>query len=526
MSLPKEPRQKMINMMYLVLTALLALNVSSEILNAFKTVNNSLVTANGIITEKNTTVYTSFEKKMADEKTAAKAAIWQPKALEAKKYSEDVYAYLENLKQELKAASDLRKENGEETFREDNIDAPTRLLVEGPKGKELLNKLTAFKTGILGILKPQEFSSPGQEEIKKDVINAIAQFTKSLPLDISIPKTQNHGNNDWQSAYFRMTPTIAAITILSKFQNDVKNSEAQMVDYFLKKVGEVVLEYDQFQAIASQSSEYLMPGQELTITGGVGAFSKAAAPTVTIDGAVVGLNAEGVAQKKFTVEGPGSYTKRIKISFKKPDGTDGLEEKEIKYTVGSPTGASVSADAVKVLYIGLDNPLTISGGSKGAEATQASITAGSLKNLGGGKWVANVTTPGKATINVTVDGKTTPFDFRVKNVPNPIALIGQNEGGRVAANIIKSQQGVRADLRDFVFEGVKFDIVGYTVYATGAGFSDQPGISQNSGAYFNADSKRILDKLKPGSSLIIDEIRAVGPGGRSVKLQPIVFNLY
>ena len=526
MSLPKEPRQKMINMMYLVLTALLALNVSSEILNAFKTVNNSLVTANGIIADKNNTVYTNFQKKMDDEKTAAKAAIWQPKALEAKKLADDVYNYLDNLKQELKKQSDLKIENGVEHFRDDDINAPTRILVEGPEGKELLKRLTAFKTGILGILKPQEFNAPGQEEVKKDVSNAIVQFTKSLPLDLNIPVTQNHGNNDWQSAYFRMTPTIAAITILSKFQNDVKNSESQMVDYFLKKVGEVVLEYDQFQAIASQSSEYLMPGQELTITGGVGAFSKAAAPVVTIDGANVSLNTEGIAEGKFNVEGPGSYVKKVRISFKKPDGTTGVLDKDIKYTVGSPTGASVSADAVKVLYIGLDNPLTITGGTKGAEATQATINNGSLKNLGGGKFVANVSSPGKATINVVVDGKSTPFDFRVKNVPNPIAMIGQLEGGRAAANVIKSQQGVRADLRDFVFEGVKFDIVGFTVYATGAGFADQPGISPNSGAYFNADSKRVLDKLRPGSTLVIDEIRAVGPGGGTRKLQPLVFNLF
>jgi gliding motility-associated protein GldM len=526
MSLPKEPRQKMINMMYLVLTALLALNVSSEILNAFKTVNNSLVTANGIIADKNNTVYSNFQSKMEDQKTAAKAAIWQPKALEAKRLSDETYNYLENLKQELKKQSDLKNENGVESFREDNIDAPTRFLVEGPKGKELEQRLTTFKNQMLGILKPEEFNGAGQEEIKKDVTRAIEQFRKSLPLDLSVPKTQNQGNKDWQSSYFRMTPTIAAITIISKFQNDVRNSESQMVDYFIKKVGEVVLEYDQFQAIASQSSEYLMPGQELTITGGVGAFSKAAAPVITIDGATVPLNSEGIALKKFNVEGPGSYTKRITISYKKPDGTTDVLNKEIKYTVGSPTGASVSADAVKVLYIGLDNPLTITGGTKGAEATQASINNGSLKNLGGGKFIANVSSPGKATINVIVDGKSTPFDFRVKNVPNPIAMIGQNEGGRVAANVIKSQQGVRADLRDFVFEGVKFDIVGFTVYATGAGFADQPGISPNSGAYFNADSKRVLEKLRPGSTLVIDEISAVGPGGGTRKLQPLVFNLY
>lgn len=107
------------------------------------------------------------------------------------------------------------------------------------------------------------------------------------------------------------------------------------------------------------------------------------------------------------------------------------------------------------------------------------MTNGNLKSLGGGKYVANVSAPGKATINVTVEGKSTPFEFRVKRVPDPVAMIGQSAGGQIPANAFKAQQGVRADLRDFVFEGVKFDIVSYVVYATGAGFLENPGISQN-----------------------------------------------
>lgn len=526
MSLPKEPRQKMINMMYLVLTALLALNVSSEILNAFKTVDNSLKMANSIIGDKNNTVYLNFEKKVEDPKTKDKALIWQPRALQAKKLSEDIYKLIDEIKLELKKEAKLEIKDGKEDFREDDLEASTRLLAQGKRGKELFEKLTKYKAELLNILKPEDFNQPGQEEIKKEVTIARANFGKSLPLDLSVPKSQNAGNDSWQMAYFRMTPTVAALTILSKYQNDIRNSESQMVDYCLKKVGEVVLEYDQFQAIASQSTEYLMPGQELTITGGVGAFSKAAQPTVTVDGSVISLNPQGVAEYKTKVGGPGSYSKKVKISFKKPDGTDGVVEKDIKYTVGSPTGITVSADAVKVLYIGLDNPISIAGGSgKGAESVSVSIDNGQISNQGNGKYVVNPETVGKATFSVTSDGKTTPFEFRVKNVPNPIAMIGQNEGGRVAANVIKAQQGVRADLRDFVFEGVKFDIIGYTVYATGAGFSN-PGISPNSGAYFNADSKRILEKLIPGSTLVIDEIKAVGPGGTTRKLQPLVFNLY
>ncbi len=95
MALPKEPRQKMINLMYLVLTALLALNVSSEILNAFKTVNNSLMNANGIIEEKNQNIFKSFEQKIKDPKSATLAAIWKPKAEQAKGFADKMFTYIE-----------------------------------------------------------------------------------------------------------------------------------------------------------------------------------------------------------------------------------------------------------------------------------------------------------------------------------------------------------------------------------------------------------------------------------------------
>jgi gliding motility-associated protein GldM len=509
MALPKEPRQKMINMMYLVLTAMLALNVSAEILNAFRTVNQSLANANTIIELKNQGLFGSFERKAADPKTAEKAKIWQAKALQAKGYADNLYNYIESLKTDLMVGAGQKQPGGE--YKEDNIDAPTRLLVEGNKGKDLYQKLEAYRSNLLGI----------DNSIKKE-------YEKTLPIDLSTPKSPNQGNRTWEAAYFRMTPTIASITMLSKFQNDVRNSEAQVVDYCHKQVGAVEVVYDEFQAFAGTSSQYLMPGQELVITAGVGAFSKAAKPSISIDGSGMSLNPQGVAEYKTTVGGPGSYSKKVHISFIKPDGTPSSLDKVVEYTVGSPTGASVSADAVKVLYVGLDNPLTVSGGSAGAEKTQASIDGGggSLKSLGGGKFIANVRTPGKATINVTVEGKTTPFEFRVKRVPDPVAMIGQSAGGRIPVNNLKAQQGVRADLRDFVFEGVKFDIVSYVFYATGAGFTENAQVSQNSGPYFNDVSKKLLERCRPGSTVVIDEIKVRGPDGGIRVLPPIPFNLY
>lgn len=507
MALPKEPRQKMINMMYLVLTALLALNVSSEILNAFRTVNSSLLNATEMIEAKNAGLFSSFNKKISDPKTADKARVWKAKADQAKKYADETYSFIEALKNELMKEAGQTQPGGE--YKEDNLDAATRLLVEGGKGKLLNQRLEDYRKSLLSI----------DPEIRKE-------FEKTLPIDLSVPKAQHAGNNDWSSAYFRMTPTIAAITMLSKFENDVKNSEAQVIDYCHRKVGEVEVVYNEFQAFAGTNSQYLMPGQELVITAGVGAFSKAAKPNISVDGSGVGLNSEGVAEYKTTVGGPGTYTKNVNITFVKPDGSTASVQKKVEYTVGSPTGASVSADAVKVLYIGLDNPLTITGGTAGDEKTSASMSGGNLSKVGAGKYIARVSSPGEATVNVTVEGKTTPFKFRVKRVPDPTPMVGASNGGRIPANAIKAQQGVRADLRDFVFEGVKFEIMSFVVYGTGRGFEEQPGISQNGGAYFNGESKRVLDKLRPGSTLVIDEIRAKGPDGGTRQLPTMAFNLY
>src|ERR1700731_4609201 len=124
MSLPKEPRQKMINMMYLVLTALLALNVSAEILNAFKTVNNSITTSNSVVSQKNDLTYAAFTKALNDQQTMANAKIWAPKGFEIQKISAGMYKTLDGMKQRLKMESQLEvSKDGKEKFNDANLDA-------------------------------------------------------------------------------------------------------------------------------------------------------------------------------------------------------------------------------------------------------------------------------------------------------------------------------------------------------------------------------------------------------------------
>src|SRR6476620_3493409 len=121
MALPKEPRQKMINLMYLVLTALLALNVSSEILNAFKVVDRSLMTSSATLDEGNKTLYKSLQDKLNKPESRAQAEEWQPRGLVAQKLSKDMSDYIESLKKRLKEESGLKIVDGQESFKEDNL---------------------------------------------------------------------------------------------------------------------------------------------------------------------------------------------------------------------------------------------------------------------------------------------------------------------------------------------------------------------------------------------------------------------
>src|SRR2546423_7401082 len=131
MSLPAEPRQKMINLMYLVLTALLALNVSAEILNAFKTVDRSLTTTNKTVNHSTETIMASLQDKMSDPTTATKAAAWYPKAQQAVTLTKDMYEYIQGLKMEImKNAGFDPAKNGDSNYKQDNLDIATRIMVE------------------------------------------------------------------------------------------------------------------------------------------------------------------------------------------------------------------------------------------------------------------------------------------------------------------------------------------------------------------------------------------------------------
>ena len=512
MSLPKEPRQKMINMMYLVLTAMLALNVSAEILNAFKVVNNSLQTSNDGLSTENGAIMQDIAAKAAAPESKLKAEIWQPKAQKAAAYSKELYDYIEALKNELKQQAGYKPESGDSTYKIDDLDAPIRVMGNESgsenKGEELRQKLVKYKSDLLAI----------DPEIAKE-------FATKLPLNLEKPKSEE-GNGDlsWSDSYFHMTPAIASLTILGKFQNDVKNSENDVVTYCQSQIGAVKVRFDKTGVIAGTSATYVMPGDKLNIYAGVGAFSSASHPTITINGQRVDVDGNGKATKDIVAGGSGTQSIKIGGSFQNQDGVSVPINETLTYTVGTPSGVAVSADKMNVLYImgATPNPITISGGS-GSEKTQASLSGGELKHVQGSAWEAFPKTPGEQTITVTIDGKSTPKKFRVKYLPDPLAFVGTKKGGAMSSAEFKAIGGLITRLENSEFEA-PFRVISYKMGAVGGGIS-QYAVATNEGNRWTGSAEALVKRATPGTQVFFDEIRVVGPDGRQREISPIFFSL-
>lgn len=499
----------MINLMYLVLTALLALNVSAEILNAFKTVERSLDTTNTTINQSTSTILASLQEKMTQSESAEKARIWYPKAQRAQELTKQLNVYIQGLKDQImKEAGFDPATKGDSTFKEDNQDIATRIMVENGKGKELYAKLQQYKKDMAAI--------------EPALAGEVNTFLKQINLET--PATKNKANDTWETAYFRMVPTVAATTMLTKFQNDVKTAENRTVALFHEQVGKVVVRYDNFTAIVGQSSNYIMPGQEIEIMAGVGAFSKAAQPQITIAGRGAALGEDGAARLKVAGGGLGKHSIPVVISFKDQDGKPQTITKNIEYTVGQ-ANASIALDKMNVLYIGVDNPITIAASGGGDDKVVANISGGggSIRKVGAGKYVARVSSvTDNCTITVAVDGKTAgASQFRVRTIPTPVATVGNFESGsNVPAGAFKAQGGVAAWIKDFPFE-LKYSVTSFTVTADNDEGDIDEAVCQ--GNTWSPKAQQIIRNLKSGRLVTIDNIRAMGPDGANRKLPSLVY---
>lgn len=493
--------------MYLVLTALLALNVSAEILNAFKVVNDSIEKSNSTLKSENSSIIADINGKAAAKETQVKAAQWKPIADKVAAYSKATYEYIEDLKTQLIHQAHFNPENG--SYKIDDLDAAIRLMGNMGKGEELHQKLLEYKKNILA----------ADTSISKE-------FANKIPMNIDPPQSEagNSEHLSWTDRYFHMTPAIAALTILGKFQNDVKNTENDVITYCDNQISGVKIRYDETGIIYGGSASYVMPGDKLSIYAGVGAFSSQVKPTITFNGQQKEVDNEGKATYDITANGSGKQRVMINVTYKDQDGKDQTKSVPFEYTVGTPSGVAVSADKMNVLYImgNVPNPISISGGS-GSEKIVATMTGGEIKHVQGSSFEAYPKVAGEQTINVTIDGKTTAKKFRVKYLPDPAAFVGTKNGGSMPSAEFKVMGGVITKLVNCEFEA-PFKVISYKIGAIGGGIS-QYMQAVNEGNRWSGAAEAIVKKATPGTNIFFDEIRVVGPDGRQREIQGIFFSL-
>jgi gliding motility-associated protein GldM len=496
----------MVNLLYIVLTALLALNVSAEILNAFKTVNESIHHSNQSIDQKNAIIYQEFNKQMeADPK---KVGPLKAQAQQVKQQCEALNAYIDTLKSKIIAESGGRDDSGQIKGL-DNLDVPARIMENEKNGPELKAKLEQLRANLLAYFPPK----------------LREQQSTVLPLKLEIPKRE--GKKTWTVATFDMVPTIAAVTILSKFQNDIKNSEAQVIDYLYAQINAQQFTFDTYKPLVSASSGYIMQGQKYTASIMLGTYSSTVNPTITVNGQAIPVE-NGVGTFTTTGSSIGEHDYNVVVSLKNKNGEVKTFSTSQSYMVGA-SSLAVSATGMNVLFIGLDNPISVAAAGVPAESVTASISQGSLSRKGTGDYIARVTTVGNATIDVSAKVEGTErnlgsMKFRVMRVPDPVAEVGGSKGGRMQSSLFRVQQGVQAVLENFYFD-TKFVITHFTMGFDGAGFSDYLE-KESSSALFTPEMKTLMGRCKPGTRIFIDDIKAKAPDGTIRSLPGINFKLY
>lgn len=518
MSIPKEPRQLMINLMYLVLTAMLALNITREVLTAFQTINTSIESSNSTISGKNAQFYQQFDKLESNKDEADKVKPLNDKAKEVKAASEELVRYLESWKDTVIARSGgyITNDAGEKEIKSmEDIDASTKLFVESKKGDEIKTKLLNYVDFILA---------------KVENPDARAAIKAQIPVQIIKPKsTEENPAGDWAYGTFHNIPVVAAIAMLSKFQNDVKNSESMVVEHLFKQIHADDIQIDEMMPVAVPNTSYALEGDEITATITLAAYNKAVNPSISSNRGAVSVK-EGVGTLKFRASGAGLQTVNGVISMVSRGKTKTYPYK-FEYMVGS-AGASLQLDKMNVMYIGVPNPVTISAAGYNIEDVRLSIPgAQDIKSTGKGTYDVFVN---KATNDMpyeilarTKAGGTSSVlkgKLRVKMIPNPEATVAGKSSGMVPTATAKAEIGVLAQLKNFDFDA-RFIVTSYRF--TWLPRNGQPKEVEISGPYLNKreDIKQYIQASKPGDKWIFDEIKARGPDNTVRPINSITLTL-
>ena len=556
MSIPKQPRQIMINLMYLVLTALLALNVSAEILHAFHVVNSGLDVSSAAVTKKNDQTFMAFDEQMKNDPVRTKPFL--DKAATAKKLSDNLFTRIEDLKKEIISGSGgiNDKETGKkldmnsgpvsdlmrrgELEDDGNLEISTNVMINKGEGDKLKGEINKLRSDLLALV---------------DDPNEKNKLQSQIPLKAEDPTEKMDGVlKSWSETNFEMVPSIAAVTLLNKFQNDVRNSEGLIVEYLLHQVNAKTVVVDKIQAKVIAPTSYVMQGQMYKADIFVAAYSSTVNPIIhkgplnyniatkdpdgnfkeltqnPVEGGVIVPVSNGMGHLEIPAGGEGVQKYSGAVEVLGPDGKPRFYPFEAEYQTAKGA-AVIASDNLNIIYAGIPNPFSVSVPGFPADKVNAGASEGVFKKVSNGKYSAEMPSSlvgKKVNVNVSVamdqgSRQIGSQEYVVKRIPDPVAQINGVSEGKLAASTLRVSAGIGAVLRDFYFQGVKFDVTSFEcVYIARR---QDPKIEKNSGARWSGKVADFIGNCKPGDYILFRSIKAKGPDGTVRSLNSITLEI-
>ena len=498
---PVSPRQKMINLMYVVLMAMLALNISTEVLNGFSIVEESLNRTTANSSAENVALYGEFSEQM--KQNPAKVKAWFDKATEVKNMSDSLYNFAQQLKEAIVKEADGSKGNVQNVENKDNLEAAGIVMLApvSGKGDKLYRAINSYRERILSMV---------TDEHQKKIINS--------NLSTQVPKSAKTLGKNWQEYMFENMPVAAAITLLSKLQSDVRYAEGEVLHTLVSNVDMKDIRVNKLDAFVIPEKTTLYPGERFNANIVMAAVDTTQQPEIYVNG--MRVNTRGGAYS-FTAGGVGEHQFGGYILMRNARGDVMRRNFLQKYSViPAPNTATVAADMMNVLYAGYQNPVSISVPGVPANAVSASMSGGSFVSKGNGHFVAVPSAVGKdVTIYVTARDKgqvrtMPPFVFHVRKLPDPTAYLalGTNRfrGGALSKASLMGAPGIHAAIDDGLLD-IPFKVLGFETV-----FFDNMGNAvpmASAGANFSDRQREEFRKLSRNKRFYISHIKAVGPDG-------------
>lgn len=494
----------MINLMYVVLMAMLALNVSSDVLIGFSLVDEGLNRSKENSAAQNDAIYKELEAAM--KQNPEKTRQWYEKAQQVRKMSDSLYTFAEDLKWEIARQADGKDADLNDIKGRDNLEAATHVMLAPGVGKggKLKKAIEAYREDITAII---------NNDNQKRIIRS--NLTTDVP-----QKAKLMGKN-WQEHLFENTPVAAAITLLTKLQTDVRQAEGEMLH-------QLVANIDVKDVRVNQINAYVIPNSQTVVRGGkfsaqiiMAAVDSTQRPEIYVGNTL--LKSDN-GRYETICNSTGDFTLRGHLIMKNGNGEVIRREFEQPYTVVEPS-ATVSATMMNMLYAGYQNPISVSVPGVPSNRITLSMTNGALTKKDGGNYVAVPSKVGEdVTFTVTAlnEGRQQEmgkFTFHVRKLPDPTGYLQYTDskgntsrfkGGRISKQAIIAAGGVGAAIDDGLLD-IAFKVTGFeTLFIDNMG-NVVPEVSNS--ASFTPNQLSKIRSLSRGKLFNISHIRVVGPDG-------------